>query len=221
MQQSLLLTWVDLGLAVVLLVSVIVGAVRGLVFEALSLAAWVVAYFCAPLLAPVLRDSVPALQGSGEGSQLGALVAAFVLILVLVSISARLLRALLHATPLKAVDRLLGSGFGLLRGMLLCLLAAVLMQPVNQLLYDALLLLQHRGQDAAGIVTMDGTKFFMHKAKGMVRDVFRTRNMRACPAGGAGARCATRRPAARYSEEEAQPFYVNAPFGWCWCTTAI
>ena len=51
--------------------------------------------------------------------------------------------------------------------------------PVNQLLYDALLLLQHRGQDAAGIVTMQGQKCFMHKARGMVRDVFRTRNMRA------------------------------------------
>ncbi|HRO54605.1 MAG TPA: amidophosphoribosyltransferase, partial [Alicycliphilus sp.] len=45
--------------------------------------------------------------------------------------------------------------------------------PVNQLIYDALLLLQHRGQDAAGIVTQEGRKFFMHKAKGMVRDVFR------------------------------------------------
>ena len=51
--------------------------------------------------------------------------------------------------------------------------------PVNQLIYDALLLLQHRGQDAAGIVTQQGRKFFMHKAKGMVRDVFRTRDMRA------------------------------------------
>ena len=50
--------------------------------------------------------------------------------------------------------------------------------PVNQLIYDALLL-QHRGQDAAGIVTMQGTKCYMHKARGMVRDVFRTRNMRA------------------------------------------
>ncbi|RZJ03422.1 MAG: amidophosphoribosyltransferase, partial [Haliea sp.] len=51
--------------------------------------------------------------------------------------------------------------------------------PVNQLIYDGLLLLQHRGQDAAGIVTQQGRKFYMHKAKGMVRDVFRTRNMRA------------------------------------------
>ena len=60
--------------------------------------------------------------------------------------------------------------------------------PVNQLIYDALLLLQHRGQDAAGIVTMLGTKCFMHKARGMVRDVFRTRNMRgAARARGPGA----------------------------------
>ena len=53
--------------------------------------------------------------------------------------------------------------------------------PVNQLIYDALLLLQHRGQDAADICTQQGRKFYMHKDKGMVRDVFRTRNMRALP----------------------------------------
>jgi len=85
--------------------------------------------------------------------------------------------------------------------------------PVNQLIYDALLLLQHRGQDAAGIVTMQGTKCFMHKARGMVRDVFRTRNMRALPGNvGLGQ---VRYPTAgnAYNEEEAQPFYVNAPFG--------
>ena len=51
-------------------------------------------------------------------------------------------------------------------------------QPVNQLLYDGLQMLQHRGQDAAGIVTAEGNMFHMHKGKGMVRDVFRTRNMR-------------------------------------------
>jgi len=85
--------------------------------------------------------------------------------------------------------------------------------PVNQLIYDALLLLQHRGQDAAGIVTMQGTKCFMQKARGMVRDVFRTRNMRALP--GTVGLGQVRYPTAgnAYSEEEAQPFYVNAPYG--------
>lgn len=53
--------------------------------------------------------------------------------------------------------------------------------PVNQLLYDSLLLLQHRGQDAAGIATLQGNHFNMYKAHGLVRDVFRTRNMRALP----------------------------------------
>ncbi len=85
--------------------------------------------------------------------------------------------------------------------------------PVNQLIYDALLLLQHRGQDAAGIVTMQGTKVFMQKARGMVRDIFRTRNMRALP--GTVGLGQVRYPTAgnAYSEEEAQPFYVNAPYG--------
>jgi len=85
--------------------------------------------------------------------------------------------------------------------------------PVNQLIYDALLLLQHRGQDAAGIATQLERKFFMHKAKGMVKDVFRTRNMRALP--GSCGLGQVRYPTAgnAFSEEEAQPFYVNAPFG--------
>ena len=85
--------------------------------------------------------------------------------------------------------------------------------PANQLIYDALLLLQHRGQDAAGIVTMQGTTCYMHKARGMVRDVFRTRNMRALP--GSVGLGQVRYPTAgnAFSEEEAQPFYVNAPFG--------
>lgn len=85
--------------------------------------------------------------------------------------------------------------------------------PVNQLIYDALLLLQHRGQDAAGIVTQHDRRFFMHKARGMVKDVFRTRNMRGL-VGNSGLG-QVRYPTAgnAYSEGEAQPFYVNAPFG--------
>lgn len=93
------------------------------------------------------------------------------------------------------------------------IVAIVHRDNVNQLIYDALLLLQHRGQDAAGIATQMERKFFMYKAKGMVRDVFRTRNMRALPGNcGVGQ---VRYPTAGNSnkEEEAQPFYVNAPFG--------
>lgn len=85
--------------------------------------------------------------------------------------------------------------------------------PVNQLIYDALLLLQHRGQDAAGIATSNGNQFNMYKAHGLVRDVFRTRNMRSLP--GTSGIGQVRYPTAGSSEsvEEAQPFYVNAPFG--------
>jgi len=85
--------------------------------------------------------------------------------------------------------------------------------PVNQLIYDSLLLLQHRGQDASGIATADGNNFHMYKANGMVRDVFRTRNMRGLP--GTCGIGQVRYPTAgsASSEEEAQPFYVNAPYG--------
>ncbi|KAA0910982.1 amidophosphoribosyltransferase [Pusillimonas sp. ANT_WB101] len=85
--------------------------------------------------------------------------------------------------------------------------------PVNQLIYDSLLLLQHRGQDAAGISTSHEQFFNMYKAHGLVRDVFRTRNMRSLP--GASGLGQVRYPTAGSSEsvDEAQPFYVNAPFG--------
>ena len=86
-------------------------------------------------------------------------------------------------------------------------------EPVNQRLYDALLLLQHRGQDAAGIATLDGLQFHMHKAMGLVRDIFRTRNMRDLTGNvGVGhVRYPTQGCAS--SNQESQPFYVNAPFG--------
>ncbi len=86
--------------------------------------------------------------------------------------------------------------------------------PVNQLIYDALLLLQHRGQDATGIATAEANGV-MHnaKAQGMVREAFRTRDMRAL-LGNVGlghVRYATKGTAS--NEEEMQPFYVNAPYG--------
>jgi amidophosphoribosyltransferase len=84
---------------------------------------------------------------------------------------------------------------------------------VNQLLYDGLLLLQHRGQDAAGIVTAERNSFHMYKAPGMVRDVFRTRNMRSLPGNMGIAHCRYPTAGSAFSSAEAQPFYVNSPFG--------
>ncbi len=93
------------------------------------------------------------------------------------------------------------------------ILGVVAKNAVNQVLYDGLLVLQHRGQDAAGIVTAEGATFHMHKGGGMVRDVFRTRNMRALL--GACGIAHTRYPTAgsAWSAAESQPFYVNSPFG--------
>ena len=84
--------------------------------------------------------------------------------------------------------------------------------PVNQLLYDGLLVLQHRGQDAAGIVTCDGNTFFMHKNNGLVKDVFQTRHMRNLT-GNAGIAHVRYPTAGSSNAAEAQPFYVNSPFG--------
>jgi amidophosphoribosyltransferase len=93
------------------------------------------------------------------------------------------------------------------------ILGIVARSPVNQLLYDGLLLLQHRGQDAAGIVTAEGKTFHMHKGSGMVRDVFRTRNMRALPGNIGIAHCRYPTAGSAFNSAEAQPFYVNSPFG--------
>ena len=85
--------------------------------------------------------------------------------------------------------------------------------PVNQLLYDGLLLLQHRGQDAAGIATAESNVFHMHRSNGYVRDVFRTRNMRDL-LGNVGIGHVRYPTAGSWTSDlEAQPFYVNSPFG--------
>src|SRR6187402_3543726 len=85
--------------------------------------------------------------------------------------------------------------------------------PVNQQVYDALSLLQHRGQDSTGMVTMEGQTLHSFKAKGQVREAYRTRDMRSLLGNiGLGhVRYATKGNAK--NEEEAQPFYVNAPYG--------
>ena len=93
------------------------------------------------------------------------------------------------------------------------ILGVVSQTPANQLLYDGLQVLQHRGQDAAGIATLDGRTFHMHKGNGLVRDVFRTRNMRALTGNAGIAHVRYPTAGSAVDHNEAQPFYVNSPFG--------
>lgn len=83
---------------------------------------------------------------------------------------------------------------------------------VNQILFDALTVLQHRGQDAAGIVTCRDDRFYLRKDNGLVRDVFRTRHMRRLQ-GNVGIGHVRYPTAGSSSSAEAQPFYVNSPYG--------
>jgi amidophosphoribosyltransferase len=84
--------------------------------------------------------------------------------------------------------------------------------PVNQAIYDGLTVLQHRGQDAAGIMTIDQGNFKLRKANGLVRDVFHTRHMQRL-SGNIGIGHCRYPTAGTSSSAEAQPFYVNSPFG--------
>ncbi len=83
---------------------------------------------------------------------------------------------------------------------------------VNQPIYDALTVLQHRGQDAAGIVTVDGNAFRLRKANGLVKDVFEAKHMQRLQ-GNTGIGHVRYPTAGSSSASEAQPFYVNSPFG--------
>ena len=85
-------------------------------------------------------------------------------------------------------------------------------QEVAQVIYDALLVLQHRGQDSAGIVVCEGNKLNLRKANGQVSDVFHTRHMRELN-GTMGIGHVRYPTAGCSSSAEAQPFYVNSPYG--------
>ncbi|OLQ85944.1 amidophosphoribosyltransferase [Vibrio ponticus] len=84
--------------------------------------------------------------------------------------------------------------------------------PVNQSIYDALTVLQHRGQDAAGICTIESNRFRLRKANGLVKDVFEARHMQRLQ-GNVGIGHVRYPTAGSSSASEAQPFYVNSPFG--------
>lgn len=118
------LGWVDWALLGILALSVGVGLWRGLVFEVLSLVGWVAAYVAAQVLAPMAAPLLPIGTAGSALNFAAAFALVFLLALALWALAARLLRLLIHATPLQAIDRVLGAGFGLLRGAVLLLAVA-------------------------------------------------------------------------------------------------
>ena len=87
-------------------------------------------------------------------------------------------------------------------------------RPVNQEIYDALTVLQHRGQDSAGIMTDNNGVLCLRKSNGLVNDVFSNEHMTRLR-GNMGIGHVRYPTAGTLSSSEAQPFYVNSPFGIC------
>jgi membrane protein required for colicin V production len=128
------LPWIDWTLLAVLLVSVVIGLVRGFVFEVMSLLGWLVAWFGAQYLAREVSPHVPVGTPGSAGNLAATYVLCFVAILIAWTLLARLARLLVQATPLSLPDRLLGAGFGLLRGgvLLLAVATVVALTPAAQ-----------------------------------------------------------------------------------------
>lgn len=120
------LGWVDWALLAVLALSVAIGLWRGLVFEVLSLLGWVAAYVAAQMFAPAVARVLPVGTPGDALNHAVAFAATFVGALLLWVLAARLLRLVIHATPLQVVDRVLGGGFGALRGAVLLLAVATI-----------------------------------------------------------------------------------------------
>jgi membrane protein required for colicin V production len=124
--DELFISWLDIGLLAFLLLSVIVGLVRGVVFELLSLAGWFAAYFVALYATPSFQDWIHIGAPGSSLNYAATFACVFLVSLVVWSVGARLVRALIRATPLSPFDRLLGAGFGLVRGVVVLLIAALL-----------------------------------------------------------------------------------------------
>ena len=124
-QFDIQLGWVDIALLAVFGLSVLVGLWRGFVFEIVSLLGWLVAFVIANSAGPVLAEVVP-FGGEPQVKLWIAYIFVFVAILVTCTLLARMLRALIAATPLSFVDHLLGGVFGVVRGALICVVLATL-----------------------------------------------------------------------------------------------
>lgn len=121
------LGWVDIGLMLFMALSITVGLMRGVVFEILSLAGWVVAYIAAQVLTPLVLPYTSIGQPGSALNHAVAFASVFLVSLVLWGLGARLVRAMVRATPLSSLDRLLGAAFGVVRGLLVLLLLALVL----------------------------------------------------------------------------------------------
>jgi membrane protein required for colicin V production len=115
---------VDWILLAILALSVLIGLWRGLVFEVLSLLGWVAAYFAAQWFAPTMSAHLPVGVRGDAINHAAGFALTFILVLVLWALAARLVKMLVTASPLSALDRMLGAVFGLLRGLVLLLAIA-------------------------------------------------------------------------------------------------
>lgn len=123
--------WVDVALGLAIVLSILVGLMRGIVFEVMSLAGWVVAFVAAQMWGDEVARYVP-LGSPGDALNHGAAIAlTFFGTLVVWGILSRIVRMLVRVTPLSGIDRVLGAGFGVLRAGVLLLIVAtvVLMTP--------------------------------------------------------------------------------------------
>jgi membrane protein required for colicin V production len=128
------LATVDLIMAGLLLLSMVVGVWRGLVREVMALAGWVVAYVGAQALAEPLAPSLPIGAPAGVVNLAATFALVFVAVLFAWALLTRLLSAVIKATPLSAIDRLLGAAFGLARGVVVLLVVTTVlaMTPLAQ-----------------------------------------------------------------------------------------
>ncbi len=128
------LSWADWALLAVLAASVFLGLLRGFVFECLSLAGWVVAWFAAQWAAPQLAPKLPIGTAGSTLNLAAALSLCFIAALVVWGLTAKLIRMVIHATPLSVPDRMLGAAFGVLRGvvLLLAVSSVVALTPAAQ-----------------------------------------------------------------------------------------
>jgi membrane protein required for colicin V production len=114
--MSFELAWVDIVLLAVLAMSVLVGLWRGFVFEIVSLLGWVAAFVFANLSASSVSELLPSEQANAAVRYWVAYALVFVIVLIACSLLARMMRALISATPLSLLDRVLGGAFGVARG---------------------------------------------------------------------------------------------------------